>query len=107
MSVATLKPSRARRILLAGPDAVQHLDLELVAADTGRRDLRGDLLDERDVVGAQAEPDGLAPPVQQEAHGETQVAGIDLALVAIGDGLGLVIGALDQADGRVQGHAAG
>src|SRR6187551_2581874 len=43
--------------LLPGADPVQHLDLEPVATDAGRRDGRGDLLDQLDVVRAEAEPD--------------------------------------------------
>src|SRR6476659_1462769 len=43
--------------LLVGPDAVQHLDLEAVAADPGGADLLGDLLDQPHVMRAEAEPD--------------------------------------------------
>ena len=50
-------------ILLPRADPVQHLDLEPIPRDTGRRDLLGDLLDQRHVVRAETEPDRRPRPV--------------------------------------------
>ena len=95
--------ARARQpVLLVGPDPVQHLDLEGVALDAGRADLLGDLLDQGDVVGAEAEPDRPVAAVEQEPDGETDIVRIDAPPARVGDRFLLVVGALDQADGGVE-----
>jgi hypothetical protein len=88
--------------LLAGPDAVQHLDLEGVLRDARRGHLGRDLLDERDIMRPEAQPDRLAAAVEQEPHGQAEVAGIHPPPVAVGDRRRLVVGALDQADRRIE-----
>ena len=93
-------------VLLVGPDAVQHLDREVVPLDARRGDARGDLLDEGDVVGPESQPDRPPATVEQESHGERGVVRVDLALVAVGDGGGFVVGALDEADGGIEREEA-
>src|SRR4029079_5920116 len=83
-------------VLLGGADAVEHLDLEAVTTDAGRADLLGDLLDEPDVVRAEAEPDRPVAAVEQEGDGQPDITRIDAAAAPEGDRFLLVVGALHQ-----------
>jgi hypothetical protein len=88
--------------LLIRPDPVQHLDFEAVPIDPCRLDAVGDLLDEVDVVGPEPEADRTPAAVEQETHRQPDEVGIDLPAIPERDRLGLVVGALDEADRRIE-----
>ena len=55
-----------------------------------------------DVVGPETEPDRPSATVEQEPHGEAEVVRVDVRRSRVGDRFLLVVGALDQADRRIE-----